>query len=75
MPKSRTKRSSYTPPAKPNPPPSPSWVPVLGLGLIGLGILLILLMYVIAGFPGGNFNLVIGFVLMASGLGVLSQWR
>ncbi len=78
MPRSRptrTKRSTYVPPAKPKPGPSPRWVPVVGLALIGLGILLILLNYLIPGFPGGNWNLLIGFVLMAAGLLVLSQWR
>jgi hypothetical protein len=39
-----------------------------------LGIVLILMNYIIASFPGGNYNLVIGFVLMAAGLGVLSRW-
>jgi hypothetical protein len=75
VPRSKSKRSTYIPPKPPKPKPSPRWVPSLGLGLIALGILLILLNYFIAGFPGGNWNLVIGFVLMAAGLGVLSQWR
>jgi len=71
----RNKRSAYVPPSKPKPAPSPRWVPPLGLGLIGLGMLLILLSYVVPGFPGGNWNLLIGFALMAAGLLVLSQWR
>lgn len=75
MPKSRSKRSSYTPPKPPRPKPSARWVAPTGLGLIGVGILLILLVYLVAGFPGGNLNLVVGFVFMAAGLGVLSQWR
>lgn len=75
MPKSRSKRSSYTPPKPAKPKPSPRWVPLLGVGLIGLGVLLIVLNYFIAALPGGNFNLLIGFALMAGGLGALSQWR
>lgn len=75
MPKSRSKRSSYTPPQPPKPKRSPRWVPGLGLGLIGVGILLVLLAYLVPGFPGGNVNLLVGFALMAAGLGVLSQYR
>lgn len=75
MPKSRSKRSSYTPPKPAKPKPSPRWVPILGLALIGVGLLEILLNYFIPGFPGGNLNLIVGFVLMAGGLVTLSQWR
>ncbi len=74
MPKSRSKRSTYIPPKPPKPKPSPRWVPILGSALIALGILEILLNYVID-LPGGNWNLIVGFVLMAGGLGALSQWR
>lgn len=75
MPKSRSKRNTYVPPKPAKPKPSPRWVPWLGLGLIGVGLVEILLNYFIPGFPGGNMNLVIGFVLMAGGLMTLSQWR
>lgn len=75
MPKSRSKRSTYIAPKPSKPKPSPRWVPYAGLGLIVLGIVLILLNYLVPGFPGGNYNLIVGFVLMAAGLGVLSQWR
>lgn len=75
MPKSKSKRSTYIPPKPKKPPPSPPWVPWVGLGVILVGIVLILLNYVIPGFPGGNYNLVVGFVLMAAGLIVLSRWR
>lgn len=75
MPRSKSKRSNYTPPKPAKPKPSPRWVPIVGLALIGVGLILILLNYFWAGLPGGNFNLVIGFVFMAGGLIALSQWR
>jgi hypothetical protein len=75
MPKSRSKRSTYVPPPKPKPKPSPRWVAPTGLALILLGLLVIVLNYVIPAFPGGNWNLLLGFALMAGGLMVLSQWR
>jgi hypothetical protein len=57
-------------------------VPVLGLGLIGLGIIVIILAYLAAfifaeegPIPIGNWALVAGFVMMAGGLLLLSQWR
>ena len=75
MPKSRSKRSTYIPPKPPKPKPSPRWVPIIGLALITLGTLLLILIYMIPGFPGGNVNLVVGFVMMAAGLVTLSRWR
>jgi hypothetical protein len=75
VPKSKSKRSTYIPPKPPKPKPSPRWVPILGLALIGLGCLLLILIYLVPVFPGGNVNLVIGFVMMASGLVTLSRWR
>lgn len=75
MPKSRSKRSTYIPPKPAKPPPSPRWVPILGLSLIGLGTLLLLVVYLIPGLPGGNINLIVGFVMMAGGLVALSRWR
>lgn len=77
MPKSRgrgSKRSSYTRPDPPKPKPSPRWVPIVGLALIGVGVLQVILTYIIP-MPGGNANLIMGFVLMAAGLIALSQWR
>ncbi len=75
MPKSRSKRSNYTPPKPAKPKPSPRWVPYVGLGLIGLGVLLVLVQYFVPALPGGNLNLIFGFVAMAGGLLVLSSWR
>lgn len=75
MPKSKSKRSSYIPPKPAKPPASPRWVPILGLSLIGLGSVLLIVIYLIPGVPGGNLNLIIGFTLMAGGLVALSRWR
>jgi hypothetical protein len=77
VPKSRgrdSKRSTYTPPKPAKPKPSPRWVPILGLVLIGVGITQVILTYIVP-MPGGNLNLIMGFVLMAAGLIALSQWR
>ena len=76
MAKSKSKRDSYTPPPKANPPPSPAWVPIAGTGLIGGGIVLILLTYLLrSAIPGGNFWIIGGFIFMAAGLVILSRWR
>lgn len=76
MPRSRSKRSNYTPPKPPRPKPSPRWVPAVGLGVIGLGVLIIILSYIVPQLlPGGNYVLIVGFVMMAGGLLLLSQWR
>lgn len=48
---------------------------MVGLGLIGLGTVLLIAIYLIPGVPGGNINLIVGFVMMAAGLVTLSQWR
>jgi hypothetical protein len=74
VPRSRSKRSNYTPPKPARPKPSPKWVPYVGVGLIVAGVLLVIAAYVLP-IPGGNFNLLIGFAMMAGGLIALSQWR
>lgn len=76
MPKSKSKRSTYIPPKPARPKPSPRWVPAAGLGLIALGALLLIVVYLTPGqVPGGNLNLIVGFVLMSAGLVTLSRWR
>lgn len=75
LPKSRSKRSTYIPPKPAKPKPSPRWVPILGLALILLGGLLLILAYMVPGFPGGNINLIVGFFMMAGGLVTLSRWH
>lgn len=75
MPKSKSKRSTYRPPPPAKPKPSPRWVPIAGISLIGVGTALLLLAYLVPGLPGGSADLIIGFVLMATGLVTLSRWR
>lgn len=75
LPKSKSKRSTYTPPPPAKPKASPRWVPILGITLIGLGALLVLQLYLINMVPGGDANLFVGFGVMAAGLFTLSQWR
>lgn len=75
MPKSKSKRSTYIPPKPAKPKPSPRWVPILGLALIGVGGVILVAMYLIPGLPGGNLNLIVGFLAMAGGLVTLSRWR
>ncbi len=76
MPRSKSKRSTYTPPKPPRPKPSPRWVPIVGLSIIAIGIALIIVSYILPGvLPGGNYVLIVGFVMMAGGLLLLSQWR
>lgn len=75
MPKSKSKRSYYVPPKPAKPPPSPRWVPALGLSLIGLATVLLVVVYLVPGLPGGNINLIIGFLMLAGGLVALSRWR
>lgn len=74
MPRSRSKRSSYRPPARKKPAPSPKWVPWVGLGLIIVGVVLVILTYIV-GLPAAGINLLVGFGLMAGGLITLSRYR
>jgi hypothetical protein len=75
VPKSRSKRSRYIPPKPPKPKPSPQWVPWVGLGLVVLGLVVVIGTYLVPGFPGGSYALVLGFVFMAGGLVALSRWH
>ena len=93
MPKSHVrKKKVYTPPAEMRPQetaaarrPSPVWVPVLAVTLIGLGIAWLVVYYLTDGFFDvsafkplydiGYWNLAIGFGCMVAALGILSKWR
>ena len=72
MPRSRSKRSSYRPPPQAKPKRSPRWQPYLGLGLIGLGMAVVVIGYLLA-LPFGGWSLGVGFGMMAIGLLVLSR--
>lgn len=54
--------------------PSPRWVPIVGITLIGVGVLAILVNY-IPGLFEQNWVLLAGFGLLAAGFLFLSRWR
>ncbi|HSK22205.1 MAG TPA: cell division protein CrgA [Egicoccus sp.] len=82
--KGRNRPRAYqtAPPAR-NPTPSPPWVPRVGVALLVAGVAVILLSYLpevsewIGTIPpfGGNWGLVVGFVLLLTGFGFLIRWR
>lgn len=80
--RSRPRAYETAPPPK-NPEPSPTWVPATGAGLLVGGVLVILLGYlppindVISTWPGlgGNWGLVVGFIMLAGGFGFLTRWQ
>ena len=80
--KNRPRPRNVTPPER-NPEPSPPWVPITGVSLLGVGVLVILLGYLpvvaefTAGLPalGSNWTLVTGFVLLVAGFLLLTRWR
>ena len=79
----KRKRPRHVTPKRSAPPPSPPWVPRLGVGLLLLGVLVIIAGYVpvvqdaLRGLPllGANWTLVGGFVLLLGGFLVLMRWR
>jgi hypothetical protein len=90
MPKSKHRRGGRNRPREHqthapqhNPPPSPAWVPKVGAGLLVAGVLIILLGYLPAVqsvtaawiWPGTNWGLVGGFLVIAVGFGFLTRWR
>lgn len=80
--RNRPRAHQTAPPAK-NPTPSPPWVPRVGVALLVAGVAVILLAYlpalqnVLASIPplGGNWGLVVGFVLLITGFLFLIRWR
>lgn len=82
--KGRTRPRAYqtSPPAR-NPDPSPPWVPATGAGLLIAGVAVILIGYLpgvsqfTSGWPllGSNWGLVVGFVFLIVGFGLLTRWR
>jgi hypothetical protein len=84
MPESKSKRRRYTPPPKAKPKPSPRWIPVAVLVLIGLGVVDLVLYYLAGTTTNGLFGflnrwtvwpLISGFVFIAAGFGLATQWR
>lgn len=84
MPVSKSKRTRYQPPPKPKPKPSPRWIPVAVLVLIGLGVVDLVLYYLAGTTADGLFGflnrwtvwpLISGFVFIAAGFGLATQWR
>lgn len=76
MPRSKSKRTRYIPPPKAKPKPSPRWVPVAMLVLLGLGVVDLVLYYLTL-LPGGSpiWGLLVGFGLIATGFGFGVFWR
>jgi hypothetical protein len=76
MPRSKSKRSRYTPPPPKKAPPSPPWVPVLMFTGFALGVLIIVLNYLNL-LPGdaNNVNLFIGLAFITAGFLLATQYR
>ena len=76
MPRSKSKRSRYTPPPPKKAPPSPMWVPVLMFTFFGLGILTIILNYLQL-LPGdaNNWYLFLGLGFITAGFLLATQYR
>lgn len=79
--KKRARPTREAPPPV-NPTPSPDWVPLLGVGLLVLGLLVILAGYLflkdITGtWPllGPNWGLALGFVALLGGFWTLTKWQ
>jgi hypothetical protein len=86
MPKSRVRKKKgavYTPPASLTPkkkPPSPRWVGFTVLALLLLGVVWLVVAYMTEGTVWiqedlGNWNVAVGFGLIASGFALATQWR
>jgi hypothetical protein len=67
----------YTPPVRKGGGPSPRWLPVLMLGLVALGVLVIFLHYVDMVLPGASSNwwLLAGLMSILGGILAATQYR
>jgi hypothetical protein len=76
MPRSKSKRSRYTPPPPKKAPPSPPWVPALMFTGFALGVLIIILNY-LGLLPGGakNAYLFLGLAFITAGFLLATQYR
>lgn len=77
----RPRASATAPPAR-NPQPSPTWVPIVAVALLVLGLIVIIAGYVglgtvTASWPlfGSNWGLIVGFVLLLGGFMTLTKWQ
>ena len=83
MPESRTrKKAVYTPPTpkKAASKTSPPWIAPSAVGAFIIGLVWIVVYYSTnQSFPGmsalGAWNLVVGFLFIIAGVGLLTQWR
>lgn len=78
MPKSKSKRRRYQPPAKRKPPPSPRWVPVLFFACLGVGFVSMLSRYMLSsviGFFDSDWFLYGGLILIGGAFGVATRWH
>jgi hypothetical protein len=76
MPRSKSKRSRYTPPPPKKAPPSPKWVPITMFTLLGAGMVVVIINYLEV-LPGGAKNgyLFLGLGLITAGFMLATQWR
>ena len=65
--------SRYTPPIPKYEKESPRWVPILMLVLIGAAVVVILLRYLV--WTDTNTPVIVGLVLLLSGLFVATKWK
>jgi hypothetical protein len=79
VPKSKSKRSRYTPPPKKKAKPSPRWFGVLIIAVMGIGVAMIVLNYMglIPGTNGTANQLYLfgGLGSIAIGFLLATQWR
>jgi hypothetical protein len=73
MPKSRSKRVTRQPPAKPKPKQSPRWVGALFFGLMAVGVAVIIVYYLRGADP--SYGLWIGLGLISASFVVATQWH
>jgi hypothetical protein len=76
MPKSKSKRSRYTPPPPKKAPPSPLWLPS-AMGVLMLSGLLVIVANYLDALPGDAQNryLILGLLLIGGGFGFATQYR
>jgi hypothetical protein len=74
MPRSKSKRSRYTPPPPKKAPPSPLWVPVTMFTLLGLGMVIVIGNYLL-GDHAKNALLFLGLGFITAGFLLSTRYR